>query len=119
MENIDAAHDILGSRDGSSRSTGPGRSQQSRSALDMRIAYPEKSTVCFIPRISAIGTCLTFAFVATALDLSFSTSLALWCSQWQTSPVEVPGLTATGTRFLDPVGALLSGSEVGVVRLLK
>lgn len=35
------------------------------------------------------------------------------------SPASVPGLTATGTRFLEPVGALLSGSEVGVVRLLK
>lgn len=71
--------------------------------------------------ISAIVTALGFPFIAAALDLALSAPLALRLSVSTPQSLEDIGVypTATGTRFLDPPVVLLSGSDDGVVRLLK
>lgn len=74
-----------------------------------------------ISGISAIVTALVFPFIAATLDLALSAPLALCLSvSTPQSPEDMEVYpTATGTRFLDPPVVLLSGSDDGVVRLLK
>jgi hypothetical protein len=60
---------------------------------------------------------MAVAFIAAAFYFAFSASFALHIVRLVQDGTGYKH-TATGTRFLDPLGALLSVSEDGVVRLL-